>query len=103
MGTLSGWESYVMRFRSLNLACGFHGHILGQSEEVFGGVYCGSVGGTAAVRSVVGTTGGPAERQCFGASVARAYHLYHRCRQFPVSQGSTWTLKGDSSSGRSSL
>ena len=103
MGTLSGWESYVMRFSSLNLACGFHGHILGQSEEVFGGVCCSSVGGTAAVGSVVGTTGGLAERQCFGAGVARAYHLYHRCRQFPVSQGSTWTLKGDSSSGRSSL
>ena len=75
MGTLSRWESYVMRFRSLYPACGFHGHILGQSEEVFGGVYCGSVGGTAAVRSVVGTTGGPAERQCFGAGVARAYRL----------------------------
>ena len=97
MGTLSGWESYVMRFRSLNMAYGFHSHIFGQSEEVFGGVYCGSVGGTAAVRSVVGTTGGPAERQCFGAGVAqaRAYRLYHRCGQFPVSSGSNWTLKGN--------
>ena len=98
MGTLSGWESYIMCFRSLNLAYGFHGHILGQSEKVFGGICCGSIGSTTAVRFVVGITGGPAEKQCFGAGIARVYQLYHRCWQFPVSSGSTWTLKGDSSS-----
>ena len=70
MQSLSGWETYVMRFRSLRMACGFHGHILSQSEEVFGGVCGGSADG-----SVVGITGGPAERQCFGAGVARAYRL----------------------------